>query len=117
MLAAKPAHPRRPDRGRFVLPLMTGYSTTAVPMQARATVISRTPPKITGCPGLGDDVVRIAHRAIQGEGSVSDKGEQVEHAPRQARSSSVAVGTRFVAVVRSVVMSFSLERIGQHIID
>jgi hypothetical protein len=64
-----------------------------------------------------DDVVRIAHRAVQGEGRYRDKGEQVEHARDKRGPPQRAHRDSFVAVVRSVVMSFSLEWIGQHLID
>jgi hypothetical protein len=43
----------KPNATAWFCLLTTGYSTTAVPMQAKATIISRTPPQITPVSGPG----------------------------------------------------------------
>jgi len=53
VLASKTRTPTKPSAAASFCLLTTGYSTTAVPMPARATMISRTPPKITGVFGPG----------------------------------------------------------------
>ena len=70
------------QRERSFCFLRTGNRTTAVPMPARATMISRTPPTMAPCPGQRRDVVRALDGAVESEGGNRDKCEQIEDARR-----------------------------------
>jgi hypothetical protein len=73
----------RPSAALSFCFLRIGNNTTAVPMPARATMISRMPPTIAeSVRTTADDVVRTLYWVIKSEGRVRDQGKQIKYARR-----------------------------------
>ena len=74
----------RPSASPSFCFLSNGNRTTAVPMPARATMISRTPPNMApSIRSRADDVVRALYGSVEDDGRDRDKGDQIEDARRE----------------------------------
>ena len=80
--ASRVREPTKPSATPSFCRLTTGYSATAVPTPARATITSRMPPMMTAVsgPGAGDVVRIVQHRPVEDQGRDRDEGDHVEHA-------------------------------------